>query len=176
MTRSQQLVGRVRPVTDEERFLTTVLFTDIVDSTRLASAMGDRQWNDRLDAHDTMVRDELERFKGREIKTTGDGFLVTFDGPGRAIECGRAISTRAQHLGVGVRVGLHTGEVESRNGDIGGIAVHIGARVADAARRGEILVSRTVADLVAGSGIEFEDRGEQELKGLPGSWRLFAVV
>jgi class 3 adenylate cyclase len=176
MTRSQQLVTRWRPSTDDERYLTTVLFTDIVDSTGLVSAMGDREWNERLDEHDTMVRDELERFNGREIKTTGDGFLVTFDGPGRAIECGRAIRTRAQKLGVGVRVGLHTGEVESRGGDIGGIAVHIGARVAAAARLGEILVSRTVADLVTGSGIEFEDRGERELKGVPGSWRLFAVV
>ncbi|HEX6392406.1 MAG TPA: adenylate/guanylate cyclase domain-containing protein [Acidimicrobiales bacterium] len=162
------------PVAD--RVLTTVLFSDIVASTRATAALGDRAWRDRLDAHDAMVRRQLERFGGREIKTTGDGFLTTFDGPARAIHCGCAIRDGARRLGLEVRVGVHTGEVERRGEDIGGITVHLGQRVCASAQANEVLVSSTVKDLSAGSGIEFEDRGEHELKGLPGSWRLLAVV
>ncbi|MGA8724618.1 MAG: adenylate/guanylate cyclase domain-containing protein [Acidimicrobiales bacterium] len=172
----QEFVTGARPSSAPDRFLTTVLFTDIVDSTQQATAMGDRAWTGLLDLHDEMVREELARFRGKEVQTTGDGFLVTFDGPGRGIQCANAIRSRAKDMGVEVRVGLHTGEVEARGEDIGGIAVHIGARVAAAAAPGEILVSRTVTDLVAGSGIEFEDRGNHELKGVPNSWRLFAFV
>lgn len=168
------LTGTHRPA-DPDRVLATVLFSDIVDSTSQASAMGDRAWHDRLDAHDAMVRRQLARFRGDEVNTTGDGFLATFDGPARAIQCGCAMRDGAQQLGVEVRVGLHTGEVELRGDDIAGIAVHIGARVVALAGAGEVLVSRTVTDLVAGAGIEFEDRGEHNLKGVPGTWRLFAV-
>ena len=172
----EAFVTGVPPVSPSSRFLTTVLFSDIVESTRLATALGDRDWRRRLDDHDRMVRRELQRFRGNEIKTTGDGFLVTFDGPGRSIHCARALREGAQRLGIDVRVGLHTGEVEGRGSDIAGIAVHIAARVAAAAGPMEILVSRTVTDLVAGSEIGFEDRGEHELKGVTESWRLFAVV
>jgi class 3 adenylate cyclase len=171
----QEFVTGIAPVAPISRFLTTVLFTDIVDSTQLANTMGDRKWHEHLDAHDSMVRGELARHRGNEVKTTGDGFLVTFDGPGRAIQCGQRIREGARALGLEVRVGLHTGEVEARGDDIGGIAVHIGARVAALAGPGEILVSRTVTDLVAGSGITFEDRGEHNLKGVPVPWRIFAV-
>ena len=172
----EEFLTGTRPPPRANRFLTTVLFTDIVDSTRRANAMGDRAWTGLLDLHDEMVREELARFRGREVQTTGDGFFATFDGPGRAIQCADAIRTRASELGVEVRVGLHTGEVEARAEDLGGIAVHIGARVAAAAGPGEILVSRTVTDLVAGSGFDFEDRGDYELKGVPNTWRLFAFV
>jgi class 3 adenylate cyclase/alpha-beta hydrolase superfamily lysophospholipase len=172
----QEFLTGARPQPRADRFLTTVLFTDIVDSTRHANAMGDRAWTGLLDLHDEMVREELARFRGREVQTTGDGFFVTFDGPGRAIQCANAIRTRASEMGVKVRVGLHTGEVEARGDDLGGIAVHIGARVAAAAGPDEILVSRTVTDLVAGSGLDFEDRGDHELKGVPNPWRLFAFV
>jgi class 3 adenylate cyclase len=161
-----------RPV---DRVLATVLFTDLVASTEHASRMGDRAWRERLDAHDAMVRSLLQRFRGQEIKQTGDGFLATFDGPARAINCGVAITGAARQLGMDVRAGLHTGEIELRGGDIGGVAVHIGARVAGHAGAGEVLVSRTVVDLVAGSGLTFDDRGEHALKGVEGSWRLFAV-
>ncbi len=171
----EEFVTGVRPSQPPDRFLATVLFTDIVDSTRLATALGDRAWRELLNAHDRMVRSELKRFQGREVATTGDGFLATFDAPGRAIHCGRAICHGARNLDIEVRVGLHTGEVEARGADIGGISVHIGARVAAAASAGEVLVSRTVTDLVAGSGIEFDDRGEHQLKGVPGAWRLFSV-
>ncbi len=171
----EEFVTGLRPSQPPDRFLATVLFTDIVDSTRLATMLGDRAWRELLDAHDRMVRSELKRFQGREVATTGDGFLATFDAPGRAIECGKAICTSARNLGIGVRVGLHTGEVEARGADIGGISVHIGARVAAKASADEVLVSRTVTDLVTGSGTEFEDRGEHELKGVPGTWRLFSV-
>jgi class 3 adenylate cyclase len=171
----QEFVTGLRPSQPPDRFLATVLFTDIVDSTRLATKLGDRAWRELLDTHDHMIRAELKRFQGREIATTGDGFLATFDAPGRAIRCGNAICDAARTLDIEVRVGLHTGEVEARGADIGGISVHIGARVAAKAAAGEVLVSRTVTDLVTGSGIEFEDRGEHELKGVPGSWRLFSV-
>jgi class 3 adenylate cyclase/pimeloyl-ACP methyl ester carboxylesterase len=171
----EEFVTGLPPSQPPDRYLATVLFTDIVDSTRRACALGDHAWRELLDAHDRMVRAELKRFQGQEIATTGDGFLATFDAPGRAIRCGTAICQAAQALDVEVRVGLHTGEVEARGADIGGISVHIGARVAATAAAGQVLVSRTVTDLVAGSGIEFEDRGEHELKGVPGTWRLFSV-
>ncbi len=171
----EAFVTGVEPVPRRNRYLTTLLFSDIVDSTRLATDMGDHAWERSLDDHDSMVRGELDRFRGEEIKTTGDGFLLTFDGPGRAIHCARAIREGAQRLGIEVRVGLHTGEVERHGDDLAGIAVHIAARISAAGGAGEILVSRTVTDLVAGSGIDFEDRGERELKGIREPWRLLAV-
>ncbi|HKR56278.1 MAG TPA: adenylate/guanylate cyclase domain-containing protein [Gemmatimonadales bacterium] len=158
-----------------DRVLATVLFTDIVGSTERASAMGDRRWRELLDEHDRSVRREIARFQGREIKTTGDGFLSAFDGPARAIRCARAVTSAASRLGLEVRSGLHTGECEVRGDDLAGLAVHIGSRVATLAGPGEVLVSGTVKDLVVGAGIEFEDRGEHELKGVPGPWKLFAV-
>ena len=168
------LTGRRHAVTPE-RVLATVLFSDIVGSTEQAAAMGDRRWREVLDQHDVVVRREVETYRGKLVKSTGDGVLATFDGPGRAVACGCAIRDRLRPLGLEVRVGVHTGEVEVRGEDIGGIAVHIGARVATIAGAGQVLVSRTVTDLVAGSGIVFEDRGDHELKGVPSSWHLFAV-
>jgi class 3 adenylate cyclase len=159
-----------------DRVLATVLFTDIVDSTKRASDLGDRAWRELLAGHDETVRRQLGRFRGREVKTTGDGFLATFDGPARAIECARAVIDGVRPLGLEVRAGLHTGECELIGDDVGGLAVHIGARVAQAAGAGEVLVSSTVRDLVVGSGIAFEERGARELKGVPGEWRLFAVA
>ena len=159
-----------------DRVLATVLFTDIVGSTEHAAELGDRRWRDLLDAHDRTIRRQLERFRGREVDTAGDGFLATFDGPGRAIECGCAMRDAVRALGLEIRVGLHTGEIELRGDGVAGVAVHIGARVAQHAGAAEVLVSSTVKDLVAGSGIEFDDRGEHELKGVPGTWRLFSVV
>jgi pimeloyl-ACP methyl ester carboxylesterase/DNA-binding SARP family transcriptional activator len=161
---------------EPDRALATVLFTDIVGSTERATELGDRRWRDLLEQHDRLVRRELERYHGREVKTTGDGVLATFDGPGRGINCAQAICARAPTLGIEVRAGLHTGECELRNGDVGGIAVHIGARVAGLARPGEVLVSSTVKDLVVGSGLAFADRGNHSLKGAPGEWRLYAVA
>lgn len=158
-----------------DRVLATVLFADIVDSTVRASELGDRRWRELLDEFRASVRRELGRYRGREINTRGDDFLATFDGPGRAISCARAIATAARPLGVEVRAGLHTGEVELQGDDVAGIAVHIGARVAALAGPGEVLVTGTVRDLVAGSGIEFVDRGTRELKGLPGEWSILAV-
>jgi class 3 adenylate cyclase len=152
------------------------MFTDVVRSTERVAAMGDRQWRDTLDAHDAAVRRELMAFRGCEVKTTGDGFLATFDGPARAIRSAAAIVSAAAALQIGVRVGLHTGEIEMRGDDIGGLAVHIAQRVCGLAQPSEILVSSTVRDLVAGSGIEFEARGEHPLKGVPDPWRLFAVT
>jgi len=160
----------------EDRVLATVLFTDIVDSTRRAAEMGDRDWHALLDAHDAVVRSQLVRFRGREVNTSGDGFLAMFDGPQRAIRCAMAIRDAVQALGIEVRAGLHTGECELRGADIGRIAVHIGARVSALAGPNEVLVSSTLRDLVIGSGLEFEDRGTYELKGVPGQWRLFAVA
>jgi class 3 adenylate cyclase len=156
-----------------ERILATVLFTDLVDSTGHAAKMGDRRWREVLATHDTLVRRELDRYRGREIKTTGDGVLAIFDGPGRAIRCAFAIRDAVETLGVQVRAGLHTGEIELRGDDIAGIAVHVGQRVASHAGPSEVLISRTVADLIAGSDFELLDRGEHELKGVPGTWRLF---
>lgn len=168
------LTGDQVEVTDD-RVLATVLFTDIVDSTRRAAEMGDREWRALLDAHDAVVRAQLARFRGREVTTTGDGFVAMFDGPQRAIRCAMAIRDAVQALGVEVRAGLHTGECEIRGDDIGGIAVHIGARVSALAVANEVLVSSTLRDLVIGSGLDFEDRGTHQLKGVPGEWHLLAA-
>jgi class 3 adenylate cyclase len=168
------VTGRL-PVVAADRVLATILFTDIVDSTAHVAAMGDRAWRHRLDEHDATVRRQLARFRGREIKTIGDGFLATFDGPARAIRCGCAIRDEARQLGLETRAGLHAGEIELRGDDIAGVTVNIAARVAALAGPAEVLVSRTVTDLVAGSDIGFDDRGEHELKGVPGLWRLFAA-
>jgi class 3 adenylate cyclase len=165
---------REAPVTD--RVLATILFTDIVGSTEQAARLGDRRWHDLLDRHDEAARGAVSRFRGRLVKTTGDGALATFDGPGRAIEAARVIADAAGALGLEIRAGLHTGECELRGQDIGGIAVHIASRIADMAAGGEILTSRTVKDLVVGSGIEFGDRGTHALKGVPDAWHLFAVA
>lgn len=164
-----------RPPVEVERILTTVLFTDIVGSTAQAASLGDQRWRSLLDTHDRTVREQLRRFRGNEINTTGDGFVASFDGPARAIRCAQAIGVAINKLGVELRQGLHTGECEVRGDDLGGLAVHVAARVGALATPGEILVSRMVKELVAGSGIEFTDRGEHELKGVPGSWRVFAV-
>jgi class 3 adenylate cyclase len=160
---------------EPESLLATVLFTDIVGSTAKAAELGDRGWRELLERHHALIRSELARFRGREIDTVGDGFFAAFDGPARAIRCGRAVTEAVRELGLEIRAGLHTGECELVNGKIGGIAVHIGARVAAEARPGEVLVSQTVRDLVAGSGLAFQERGVTELKGVPGEWRLFAV-
>ncbi len=164
-----------RPAIEVDRVLTTVLFTDIVGSTERLATVGDQAWRRLLDSHDRLVREELHRFRGREIKTTGDGFFASFDGPARAIRCAVAIGEANATLGIDRRAGLHTGECEVRGDDLSGLAVHIAARVGALAGPGELLVSSTVKDLVVGSGIEFEDRGEHELKGVPGPWKLFAV-
>jgi class 3 adenylate cyclase len=171
----REFLTGVRVAPEPDRVLATVMFTDVVGSTERAVALGDRRWKEMLDAHDEAVRQQLVAFRGREVNTTGDGFLATFDGPARAIRCGHAIADAARRLGVDVRVGLHTGEVEARGDDIGGVAVHIGQRVSAHAEPCEILVSNTVKDLVAGSGIEFDDRGPHELKGVPGTWSLYAA-
>lgn len=169
------LTGQRAEVADD-RVLATVLFTDIVGSTRKAAEIGDHDWHALLDAHDAVVRSLLSRFRGREVDTSGDGFLATFDGPQRAIRCAMAIRDAVQVLGIEVRAGLHTGECEVRGDDIGGIAVHIGARVGALAGPSEVLVSSTLRDLVIGSGLLFEERGAHELKGVPGQWHLFAVA
>jgi len=158
-----------------ERMLLTVLFTDIVGSTERAREVGDRRWRELLDAHDRLARELVHREGGKLVKTTGDGVLAVFDGPGQAIRCAAALRAELRPLGLEVRAGLHTGEVERRGGDVGGIAVHIGARIMEAAAPGEVLVSRTVRDLVAGSGIALEGRGTHTLKGVGDDWPLFAV-
>jgi class 3 adenylate cyclase len=169
------LTGRRHPVATD-RVLSTVLFSDMVRSTEQAAAVGDRRWRQILDQHDAIVSRHIDLHRGKLIKATGDGVLATFDGPARAIACGCELRDSLQSLGVDVRVGLHTGEIELRGEDIGGIAVHIGARIAQTANAGEVLVSRTVTDLVTGSGIEFADHGLHQLKGVPGNWQLFAVA
>jgi pimeloyl-ACP methyl ester carboxylesterase len=166
--------ARSRP--EPDRVLATVMFTDIVGSTERAAELGDSRWGELLSTHQTAVRRELTRFHGREVKTLGDGCLATFDGPARAIRCGRAIAEVARSLGLEVRIGLHSGEVELIGEDVSGIAVHIAARVGALATPGEVLASSTVKDLVAGSGIPFVDRGAKRLKGIPDEWRLFAAV
>ncbi len=166
----------VRPAPVLDRVLATVVFTDIVGSTEHAKRLGDARWKETLTDYDDVVYRELERFRGVYIKSTGDGTLATFDGPARAIEATRAIREAVKSLGLEIRAGLHTGEIEVRGDDVAGLAVHIAARVSGLARGSEILASRTVTDLVAGSGIDFEDRGDHQLKGLPGAWRLFAVL
>jgi class 3 adenylate cyclase len=165
----------VRRGPDPDRVLATVLFTDVVGSTETATRVGDRAWRSLLERHHQVVRRALARWRGREIDTAGDGFLATFDGPARAIRCAVAASEGIRDLGLQIRAGLHTGEVEIAGGDVRGIAVHIGSRVAGLAGPGEVLVSRTVADLVAGSGIVFAERGEHELKGVSGTWLVYAV-
>jgi class 3 adenylate cyclase len=173
---TEEFLTGTRVHSHPERVLATVLFTDIVDSTPRTARLGDRAWRAVLQRHDALVRRELARFGGREVKQTGDGFLATFDGPGRAVDCALAIIRAAPALGVEVRAGVHTGECEARNGDVAGIAVHIGARIAALASPSEVLASGTVKDLVAGSTLHFADRGEHELKGVPQRWRLYAVA
>jgi class 3 adenylate cyclase len=172
----EEFVTGTRNPRPTHRVLATVLFTDIVGSTEQATRSGDRRWLDLLEAHNALVRRELDRYGGREVKTVGDGFVATFDGPARAVRCAQAITGGVRHLGLEVRAGVHTGEVELLDGDIGGIAVHIAARVNALAAPGEVLVSRTVKDLVAGSGIGFVDRGSHTLKGIPEDWQLLAAT
>jgi class 3 adenylate cyclase len=179
---TEALIGEIeehltgaRHAREPDRMLATVMFTDIVDSTRRAAEMGDRSWRFLLERHDALFRQALERHRGREVKRTGDGFLATFDGPARAIRCAASVAEAMGSLGLEVRAGLHTGELEVMDGDLGGLAVHIASRVMSNAEANEVLVSGTVKDLVVGSGIEFSDRGERELRGVPGEWRLFAV-
>src|SRR5437899_4347333 len=168
------LTGSRAPVA-VDRVLATVLFTDIVGSTEKAAALGDQRWRDLLDSHHATIRRNLARFRGHEVKTTGDGFLATFDGPARGVRCACAIADEIRPLGIEVRAGLHTGECEMIGDDVGGIAVHIGARVAALASGSQVLVSSTVKDLVAGSGLRFGTRGSQSLKGIPGEWQIFAA-
>ena len=164
------------PQVSTERFLATVLFTDIVDSTKQAATIGDRAWRDLLDRHDNAARKRVESFGGRVVKTTGDGLLATLDGPSRAVECAFAIRDDVDGLGLRIRAGVHTGEVERRGDDVGGIGVNIGSRIATLAEPGEVWVSRTVKDLTAGSGLTFADRGRHELKGVPDEWELFSLA
>lgn len=171
----EEFLTGVRSAAEFDRVLATVLFTDIVGSTERAAALGDQRWRELLEEHHALVRREIARFRGHEVKTAGDGFLATFDGPARGIRCARSVVEAVRPLGLEIRAGLHTGECERMGDDIGGIAVHIGARVAASAQPGEVLVSSTVRDLVAGSGLRFADRGTRILKGVPDEWRLFAV-
>jgi len=171
----QEFLTGERPVVEPDRVLATVLFTDIVDSTKRAAEMGDRRWRDLLDRHNTVMHTEIDRFKGRVVKSTGDGFLATFDGPARAIHCALAVSEEARRLDIEIRSGLHTGEVELIDGDVGGIAVHTAARVLAEASASEVWTSRTVKDLVAGSRFKFSEQGTYKLKGIAGDWPLFTV-
>jgi pimeloyl-ACP methyl ester carboxylesterase/class 3 adenylate cyclase len=171
----EEFLTGARHAPPPDRILTTVMFTDIVGSTKLSGALGDARWRELMARHDELVRSELERHRGREVKTLGDGFLATFDGPARGIRCAQAIADDVRALDINVRAGLHTGECEIVGDDIGGMAVNIGARISALAGADEVLVSSTVKDLVVGSGISFADRGIQELKGVPGEWSLFAV-
>ena len=171
----EEFLTGTRHEREPDRMLATVLFTDICESTQRAAEMGDRGWRFLLERHDALFRQALERHRGREVKRTGDGFLATFDGPARAIRCAASIAEAMGSLGLQIRAGLHTGELEVMDGDIGGLAVHIASRVMGTAGPNEVLVSGTVKDLVVGSGIDFEDRGERELRGVPGEWRLYAV-
>jgi len=172
----EEFLTGARRGAESDRVLATVLFTDIVGSTERAVELGDRDWRDLLDSHHVLVRRELERWRGTELATAGDGFLATFDGPARAVRCACGVRDAVRGLGLEIRAGLHTGECEVRGDTIAGIAVHIGARVAALAAAGEVLVSSTVKDLVAGSGIEFDERGEHDLKGVPGRWQLYSVA
>ncbi len=171
----EEFLTGTRRAREPDRVLATVLFTDVVSSTERVAQIGDRRWKELLDRLDRVVHGEIEKVGGRLVNTAGDGHLATFDGPGKAIRCALSLVEGVSSLGIQIRAGLHTGEVERRGSDVGGIAVHIGARVASLAGASEVLVSRTVVDLVVGSGIEFDDRGTCELKGVPGEWRLFAV-
>jgi class 3 adenylate cyclase/pimeloyl-ACP methyl ester carboxylesterase len=171
----EEFITGSRPTPLSDRVLATVLFTDIVSSTFRVAELGDERWRKELDRHDTLVRDYLDQFRGREVSTAGDSFFATFDGPARAIRCAQAIVDAAQTVGLDVRAGIHTGECEVRGGDLGGIAVHIGARVAALAHAGQVLTTSTVKDLVAGSGITFADHGVHELKGIPEPWHLYEI-
>jgi len=172
----QAFITGVRPVAVDDRVLATVLFVDIANSTQALSALGDSAWKTRLEGYYRLVRDELARYRGRESNTAGDGFMARFDGPGRAIRCALAIASAVKPLGLDIRAGLHTGEVELMGDNIGGIAVHIAARINAEAAAGEVMVSSTTKDLVAGSGILFQSRGSKQLKGVPGEWALFTAT
>jgi class 3 adenylate cyclase len=172
----KKFLGEESKPNSSERVLTTVLFTDIVDSTKLAAEMGDRDWSDLLESHHKAVRMELNVFRGHEVKTTGDGFHATFDGPARAVQCANAIRQSTRQLGLSLRIGIHTGECEIRGDSLEGVAIHMAARVSGMAAGGDILVSRTIKDLVAGSGIEFEDFGTHTLKGIPDEHQIFKVI
>ena len=172
----EEFLTGTRHVPESSRLLATILFTDIVGSTERAADLGDEKWRELLETHNSVLRQEISRFRGREVATAGDGFLAMFDGPARAVRCALAARDAVRLLGLEIRAGLHTGEIESVGKDVSGIAVHIGARVASEAQGGEVLVSSTVADLVAGSGLRFQNRGMRTLKGVPGEWRLFAVT
>jgi class 3 adenylate cyclase len=172
----EEFLTGIRHGPEPDRMLATVLFTDIVGSTKRAAELGDHDWREMLEEHHTIVRRQLARFRGVEVDTAGDGFLATFDGPGRAIHCAASICREVRLLGIEVRAGLHTGECQIVGNKLGGIAVHIGSRIAGLAMPGEVLVSSTVKDLVVGSGITFEDRGMHALTGVPGEWRLFAIA
>jgi class 3 adenylate cyclase len=168
-------VRGLSPARAPDRVLATLLFSDIVDSTPQAASIGDSAWRELLQRHHAVVRGVLARYEGEEVDSTGDGFFASFEGPGRAIDCARALHEELGALGLEVRIGIHTGECERIDGKLGGIAVPIGARIMALAAAGDVLVSSTVRDLVAGSGLQFEDRGTHELKGVPGEWRLYAV-
>jgi len=168
------LTGEQPPI-EIDRVLATVLFTDIVDSTKQAAEMGDSRWKDLLDTHNAVMLKEIGRFRGRAVRSTGDGYLAVFDGPGRAIRCGAAVSRELRQLGIEIRTGVHTGEIDLMGEDVGGIAVNIAARVLAEAANNEVWVSRTVKDLVVGSGFEFTEKGTHSLKGVPGEWGLFSV-
>ncbi len=172
---TQEFLTGARPVAEPDRVLATVLFTDIVDSTCQAAEMGDKAWRTVLDQHDALVVRQVAHYGGRVVKNTGDGVLATFDGPARSVRCAQTIIEGARGLGVEVRAGVHTGEVELRGDDVSGLGVHIASRIESLAGPGEVLVSRTVTDLVTGSGIEFTDRGTHDLKGVPGSWQVLLV-
>jgi class 3 adenylate cyclase len=176
MDEMEEFLTGTRHARPLDRVLATVMFTDIVGSTRRAADAGDRRWRELIGRHDELTRRQLERFRGREVKTLGDGFLATFDGPARAIECACAIRDGVAPLGLEVRAGLHTGECELHAGDVRGMAVNIGARVGALASANEVLVSSTVKDLVVGAELRFAERGEHELKGVPGRWRLYAAA
>jgi class 3 adenylate cyclase len=172
----EEFLTGVRPIIEADRVLATVLFTDIAVSTERVAALGDKRWRELLDRHDAIVDSELARHRGRKVNPTGDGFLATFDGPARAIRCAVAIRDSVRPIGLDVRAGIHTGEIELRDEDVAGIAVHIGQRVQAVAQPNEVLVSRTVTDLVAGSGLSFTSRGDHVLRGVPGTWQLYAVT
>lgn len=165
-----------RPPQRRDRVLATVLFTDVVGSTQVAAEIGDHRWRELLERHHRLLREQLERFGGLEVHTAGDGFLSTFDSPRHAIGCAKAAAEAIRAIGLEIRAGVHTGEVERSDGDVQGLAVHIGARIASLAGAGEVLVSSTVKELVVGSGLEFLDRGEHELRGVPGTWHVFEVA
>jgi class 3 adenylate cyclase len=172
----EEFVTGIRDPGERNRVLATVVFTDIVESTALAIELGDRAWRELLDRHHALVRKELVRYRGREIDTAGDGFLASFDGPARAVRFASRVQEAVRELGIEIRAGVHTGECELHGEKLAGVAIHVGARIAGLAGPGEVLVSSTVRDLVAGSGLTFEDRGERELRGLPDRWRIHAVT